>query len=127
MRNDFRSFNSMPGMPAFKPRRSLAELVIIMSIVGTLGFFVIAILMHGCIDQRPGAESQARQWGRDMGLNVTNVSCANRDTDNDGYVSCTVATKNDKGDVQLHPIECAAKLTWNDGCRAPKFRVGNGR
>lgn len=111
------------------PRRSLAEWVLIVTIVGSFvsffGLIIFTIAVNGCIDQRPGAESQARKWGADMGLNITNVSCANRDTDHDGYVSCTVGTKNDKGEIQLHAIECASKMSWNDGCRAPKLRVSN--
>lgn len=84
---------------------------------------VAATGCSSCVDQRATAEPQARAWATGLGLTVANVSCTDRDTDGDGYVSCTVATKNDKGDVQLHAVECAGRLTWNDGCRVPKLRA----
>lgn len=63
----------------------------------------------------------ARQWGKEMGLDVKGVSCANSDSDSDGYVSCTVSSAKTDGSVQIHPVECAAAYTLNSGCRAARI------
>lgn len=95
-----------------------------MTFVGVTVLGIAGLFGIGCIDHRPTAEAEARTWAKQMfGNDTVNISCASRDTDNDGYVSCTVSTRNTKGDVTLHPIECAAMFTWNDGCRAPKMRI----
>lgn len=67
------------------------------------------------------ATAGARAWAKEMGLDVGGVSCANSDTDGDGYVSCTVSAKKPDGSVQIVPVECAAAYTFNTGCRAARI------
>lgn len=54
-------------------------------------------------------EDAARQFAKDLNLPVQGVTCAQADSDGDGYVTCTVAldrTTND-GD-KLISLQCAA-------------------
>lgn len=46
-----------------------------------------------------------------------NVTCAERDTDGDGYVSCTIFPKDKRLPIA---IECARGWTFNSGCRMQK-------
>lgn len=83
------------------------------------GFCIVALKMCE-IDLKVKAEKQAREWVTDMGFSKdAHVSCVNRDTDGDGYVSCTIK----QGD-NLTFIECVGSdYTWNEGCRAPKLKI----
>lgn len=96
---------------------TLVELMIVVAIVGVFASLVIFGISRGCTSQRGTAEPEARKWAQDLGLNPTGVSCANLDTDGDGYVSCTVATKDEKGNVTVYPVECAQKWSLNSGCK----------
>lgn len=56
---------------------------------------------------------------------VQNLECQGADTDDNGYVSCTVSLRNPSGAVQLVALECAAtwfyEVRWTiTGCRVPK-------
>lgn len=72
------------------------------------------------------AENEAREWASELGLDVKSVSCVAKDTDGDGYVSCTLVM----GDgVTTKAVECAGarssgNLIRNSGCREPKLAVG---
>jgi hypothetical protein len=44
------------------------------------------------------AEDEAREWAAEISLNVDAISCREKDTDGDGYVSCAIKTKD--GQIQ---------------------------
>jgi hypothetical protein len=80
----------------------------------------------GCIDQKPLAESQAREFLRTGYTNQwRNVQCMNVDTDRNGYVSCTVFMNNG----QTLSIECARQdwltVIQNNGCRLQPRMMNN--
>lgn len=82
----------------------------------TLVLVVVGIIYANVKSYDPGyARTQANQWSTQLGIQAKGVTCAGRDTDGDGYVSCTVADL----DGKIHHIECAS-YTYNSGCRAPK-------
>ena len=65
------------------------------------------------------AEKQAEEYvSKLFGNEVSNISCRNRDTDDDGYVTCDFRTN---ASQKIHSIECAA---WgmsgilNRGCKS---------
>lgn len=71
------------------------------------------------------AEEEAREWATELNLEVDAVTCREKDTDGDGYVSCTIKTK----DGKLLERECAGarssdNLIRNSGCRDPKMALG---
>ena len=71
------------------------------------------------------AEDEAKAWAAELKLDVDAVTCREKDTDGDGYVSCTIKTK----DGKLLERECAGarstdNLIRNSGCRDPKMNLG---
>jgi prepilin-type N-terminal cleavage/methylation domain-containing protein len=96
---------------------TLIELIIVMSILG----FIVALagfIFKSCSSSRNTAEEEARVYASKMGMTLKGVSCMNRDTDDDGYVSCTLNVIEKDGKENSIPIECAAKWSYNnDGCR----------
>jgi len=72
------------------------------------------------------AEQEAKDWAAELKLEVDAVTCREKDTDGDGYVSCTIKTK----DGKLLERECAgarstSNLVRNSGCRDPKLNLGS--
>jgi hypothetical protein len=58
-------------------------------------------------------EAAARRYEKDLGFDVQGVSCTQVDTDNDGYVTCSVSIRG--GDaLKIQSIQCAA--SDSDGC-----------
>lgn len=95
-------------------------------------YLTLALALTACFSIEKGyAESQAKEYAQSLGMKGATVNCVNMDTDGDGYVSCTIATPNDGGKVDLQPVECAARqegCNRNEGCRVPKPRqVADGR
>lgn len=104
--------------------------------VGTAVFGIIAVLfltMFGrCGSNITGeshdkAVSEARTWSTEMGIKVKGVSCANMDTNHDGYISCSVSSELPGGGVDIMPIECATSWSINSGCRAARIMPVRGR
>lgn len=91
--------------------------VLIVSILGATG--------NGCAcpsSKTADTEDDARTFARNTGDEITGVSCVDRDTDGDGYVSCTVFRR---GKDPL-AIECARGWTMNRGCKLAKWKVNGG-
>lgn len=66
-------------------------------------------------EKKQMAEQNARAWATDLGIKIEGVSCVDFDSDNDGYVSCSV-----RYNEHIQAIECRM---WQSGCRQPKMRV----
>lgn len=97
---------------------TLVELLIVVAIVGIIGAVVIGFIFHSCAGSQSTAEDEARKYGTSLSLDVKGVSCTNRDTDGDGYVSCSISYT-DNGKLSIMPVECASRWTINnDGCKA---------
>lgn len=89
-----------------------------------LVLWVLAVV--GCDQQRDTAKQEAMRWASELGYQVQGVSCANIDSDDDGYVSCTVAVV--QGDTtRAMPIECRGAFSVGHGCRQPKLNVNGMR
>lgn len=87
--------------------------------VVAIGIFAMVIFRGAACsaaDEREATKA-ARAFTNDvLGLPGARVSCQGADTNNDGYVSCTVVA-----DDRIIPLECAAWLTWGDSCRVATF------
>lgn len=70
------------------------------------------------------AEANAKAWSRQMGIGASTFQCVRKDTDGDGYVSCTFVMP----DQSIRTMECAGEHFWvrNEGCREPKLRIPRG-
>jgi len=98
---------------------TLIELMIVVGIVGVLGVLVLyGIRRYLASDSQASAEESARIWASKMGYELQGSPvCVERDTDGDGYVSCTL---NVKGQAQPMALDCAARWSGNSGCRIQK-------
>jgi hypothetical protein len=93
------------------------ELIIIVALFGVFSVLV-GMQVITCASSQGLAEEEARNYAAKMRLTLKGVSCMNRDTDGDGYVSCTLNVVEKDGSTSLVPIECAAKWTYNnEGCK----------
>lgn len=96
----------------------------VLTISACVFIFAVASAVVNCSGNVSGssardANAEAREWARNMGLDVQGVSCTGIDTDGDGYVSCSVSSKGPNG-TQVHAIECARAFSWNKGCRVAR-------
>lgn len=68
------------------------------------------------------ASAGAARWIREIGIDAK-ATCASIDSDNDGYVSCSMVVTSPDGTKRIEALECADSLTLNSGCRVPKAVV----
>jgi hypothetical protein len=103
---------------------TLFELLVWVGLVLAVVFVFGGILVASCsgalgIDY-DAATKEAEAWTTKMGLKGQ-IDCARTDSDNDGYVSCTLVVKKENGDTEIVPLECAKKYAFNSGCRMQKM------
>jgi prepilin-type N-terminal cleavage/methylation domain-containing protein len=105
---------------------TLIELMIVIAILGIIGA-VVAGSFAGCGADQEDLKSQARQFASDLGYEVIGVSCMSHDSDNDGYVSCTIRYQEpSNGEVSKETktlaLECAGGLlNFKTGCRQARL------
>lgn len=79
-----------------------------MAIRTTLAFLTLSLCGCECrTPNRTKPEDAAKAWATSMGLAFKGASCAQFDTDNDGYVSCSVATQEVDRPVVITGLQCA--------------------
>lgn len=93
-------------------------------------YLALALFLFACdakhVDRRL-PEDFARQFAGEIPGSTGRVQCMDRDTDGDGYCSCSVFMK----DAPPVAVECGCD-SWQvlfppDGCRMAQFKVrGNG-
>ena len=98
--------------------------------IGVIFAVVVIGMVVGVVNSCSGgdhesADKNAKAWASQMGFKDAKITCLDYDTDNDGYVSCSIAQKNKDGEVRITPIECSGKFSFNKGCRSPKATVNN--
>jgi len=108
---------------------SLVELTNVISIIGILCAIGAGGLGMGCVttsDREASATRNAKEFAASMGMEIHGVSCSGSDSDQDGYVSCTLNLSDDK----LKAINCGydqavAIMGQNTGCKlAMPINVG---
>jgi prepilin-type N-terminal cleavage/methylation domain-containing protein len=101
---------------------TLVELLIVVAIIGVIGAIVVGFLFRSCSSSGDEAAAEARKYGTSLGMEVKGVSCTDRDTDHDGYVSCSISY-NDNGKLAIMPVECAVRWGMNSGCKSQKQMI----
>lgn len=88
-------------------------------VVCTIILAAMSLTCPGCVvDKEQAAEREAASWISKLGADdVIKVVCNGTDSDDDGYVSCTLVYKGGAREQ----VECACgPLPWHTGCRQPK-------
>lgn len=85
-----------------------------------LFLLLFPLVVYGCFEDANKLEVQARTFLEQLSYKVKGVSCADRDNDSDGYVSCTATVE---GYTEPLAIECKSKWSIGDGCRMQKLSV----
>lgn len=100
---------------------TLVELMILIAVIGVVAALVVGVVFRGCVTgQSDKLTSTAQAFGASMGLKVQHANCVDRDSDGDGYVSCTLSVADKDGSTRLMPVECATSYSFNTGCRLQK-------
>jgi hypothetical protein len=97
------------------------ELLFVVGILAIVAIFIVRFAT-GCSDNGSTAEDEARKYAKSLGLEIKGVSCTERDSDGDGYVSCSIS-HNENGSVAIMPVECAIKWSANSGCKSQKIGI----
>ena len=104
---------------------TLVELLIVVAMIG----LCTAAAIVGCSScnvgegQETAAKAEAQKWATDLGYRILGISCANIDSDHDGYVSCTVRVIDGEKPAETKQIECRGEWSRGHGCREPKLGV----
>lgn len=77
-------------------------------------------------ENKGAAEESARKYASELYPNKqVNVSCASRDSDNDGYYSCTLVVEGNPEPVQIECHGYFGNKFYGDGCRLVKLNLIN--
>lgn len=105
-----------------KAHKTMSKVVVVIMCLGFVSILVIVFLnvsMRATGQYQEHAVNQARAWTNEMYPNeISHISCQNADTDDNGYVSCTIRV----GDHPPMGIECSVPMSMNNGCRIPLFQ-----
>ena len=109
-------------------RRGLAlvEILVVFAILAILGVILVANF-GGCVttaDRASDAERNARAHAAKMGWQITGVACSGSDSDQDGYVSCTLGYPNGHSNaIQCGYDQPVALLGQNTGCKEALLNI----
>lgn len=86
----------------------------------TLYFLTIVAVAAACNSNKIPPEDAAKSYLEALKIPYTGVSCTSVDTDNDGYVTCTVSqpvSDKNAGKPELMMLNCAALGANAGGCK----------
>lgn len=95
---------------------TLLDILIGIALVGILVAVIISIFIRF---QSPMATPEELLQEFSHNANITPIGCSDKDTDWDGYVSCTARDNITK---QLVDVQCASSY-FNSGCKLSKSKV----
>ena len=98
---------------------TLGEALIVLAIFAVFSAIIGSRFACSGSKQNDAAKSEARKYARDLGVRYSGISCADYDSDGDGYISCTI--KPETGDLMY--IECRGAYSIGHGCRSPKMQI----
>lgn len=91
------------------------------SVITILGWGIVALFiiisLASCARIPPAADAKAScaAWSADLGYELLGCSCSNRDSDWDGYISCTARVKSNDGEDRVN-LECT--YSGQPACKA---------
>lgn len=102
-----------------KLRYTTVELLLLIASMGVILVLLVSALRMLLAGHGSTVEEEAITWAHGMALDVKGVECTTVDTNNDGYVFCTLSIMQG-GKIEMVPVECAGKFNINNGCRMQK-------
>ena len=95
------------------PRKALA-----------VSFATVTMAFLGCGDIADNNADNAAKWAEDLGYEVIAAKCGTFDSDDNGYVSCTIRVKDRE---ELIYVECPSitRQIYENNCR--EQRIGTSR
>lgn len=95
-------------------------IALLLSLASWVGLAFLIASLTGCAGstEKHAAEREAKAWAAELHITPTSISCADYDSDDNGYVSCTLVIGTD-----LKQIECRSAYAFGHGCRDPKMPV----
>lgn len=96
---------------------SVVELLMAIAILSVI-IGVLSWIARSSVPPKDGAEFEARQYAKSLGVEINGVSCTGRG-DNYNYSSCSISYK-ENGKFVILPVECSIYRSVNSGCRIPK-------
>lgn len=84
--------------------KAIASAIAVATVVAIFGVLFVRAVKNA----RPPADA-AREFAASLGFEDARVSCADMDTDGDGYVSCAVRAG---GSDKLIAVECTVLGSW---------------
>lgn len=106
-----------------KKGMTMVEIMIALAILAIAASILFGAAGATCVGHKDSAQASLVQYGTEMGYEIVSSSCVNKDTDGDGYVSCTAKLKS--GEVLN--VECVGwqgtSCVKNEGCRTPKLKM----
>lgn len=101
--------------------RSFTEIMVMLAI-GLIFLIVFAgIIGRGCTSSSTSATEAANRYVSTFHPDWSSprVSCQNYDTDQNGYVSCTIGAPSHQPEL----IECPALVSFNSECRITRAQI----
>ena len=104
---------------------TLVELLVVVATIMILIVVGTEVLGDGCCGCARGSKADAteaaKEYATDLKWEIVAISCAHSDTDNDGYISCTLRVKeNPEGPAVEKYLDCASGAfgSKTGGCKA---------
>lgn len=97
---------------------TLIEILVVIAIIAIV-LAVLFPLFFGASGNKTSSEDQMRQYLSTLYPNyeVVGISCTDRDTNANGYISCTATLKSPDGRMLEKSAECSSSM-FNQGCRS---------
>ncbi len=102
---------------------TLIELMIVMAIISVFAVVIGSIFFRGCsavFGSKQEAVANMRTYATEMGWKMVGGTCADTDSDGDGYISCTINIQEVEGAIPVaKAIQCAsgAAISRTGGCK----------
>ncbi len=107
---------------------TLIELIIVVAIIVIIAAIFIPRFMGDSKETQETAQQAMIEYVTHLRPDLNNwgePQCTRRDTNGDGYVTCSISGINKKGEYQIIAAECAAGWTTfgNEGCKPQVARI----
>lgn len=106
-------------------KKTLLAVAIGIGLFGGIGAYVYnrAVGFSAFVGSKEGAESNVKVYAKDLNYKVLGMSCAETDSDHDGYITCTGRFQGTSNTTEFKEVLECGSGAWGvrtGGCK-PKF------